>query len=57
MAPGEVTAATLATAIASTAQNPTALAPFPGIFSDPPTQAEMNAFAAYVETLCAALIR
>jgi hypothetical protein len=34
-----------------------AIAPFAGTFSDPPTQAEMMAFAAYVETLRAALVR
>ncbi len=31
--------------------------PPPGTFSGPPTQAEMEAFAAYVETLHAALVR
>jgi hypothetical protein len=35
-----------ATAIAGTAQNPVGIAPFPGTFSDPPTQAEIQAFAA-----------
>ena len=40
----------LATAIA-------AIAPFPGTSSDPPTQAELQAFAAYMETLRAALVR
>ena len=47
----------LATAIAGTAQNPAAIAPFPAPFSDPPMQTEMQAFAAYVETLRAALVR
>src|SRR5947207_3354557 len=49
--PGEVTAAQLSTAVAGTARNPDAIAPFSGSFSDPPTQAEMQTFAAYVETL------
>jgi hypothetical protein len=44
-------------AVAGTADNPTSIGPFGGSFSDPPTQAEMQAFAAYVESLRAALIR
>ena len=56
-APGEVTNAALAAAIADTARNPAGIGAFPGTFSDPPTQAEMQAFAAYVETLRAALAR
>ena len=56
-APGEVTNAALATAISTTAQNPSGIAPFAGSFSDPPTQAEMQAFAAHVETLRAAMVR
>ena len=56
-APGEVTTAALTAAIAGTAQDPAAIAAFPGTFSDPPTQGEMQAFAAYVETLRAALVR
>ncbi len=55
--PGEVTNAALAGAIAGTAQNPNGIAPFGGSFSDPPTQAELMAFAAYVETLRSALVR
>jgi len=31
--------------------------PSAGSFSDPPTQGEVQAFAAYVETLRAALVR
>ncbi len=54
---GEVSSGQLADAIATTAQNPVSLAPFEGTFSDPPTQSEMLAFAAYVETLRAALVR
>jgi len=54
---GEVSNAALATAIAGTAQNPTGITPFTGTFSDPPTQGEMQAFAAYVESLRAALVR
>jgi hypothetical protein len=56
-APGEVTAAQLSTEIAGTAQNPTSIAPFPGSFSDPVTQAEMLAYVAWGETLRAALVR
>jgi hypothetical protein len=60
-APGEVTNAALAGAISSaitdTARNPSGLAPFGGTFSDPPTHAEMQAFAAYVEMLRLALLR
>ena len=56
-AAGEVTAQQLADAIAGTARNPNGIGPFGGGFSDPPTQAEMQAFAAYVETLRAALLR
>ncbi len=55
--PGEVTAQDLTTAIAGTAQNPNAIEPFSGVFSDPPTQAEMEAFAAWTEALRAALVR
>jgi hypothetical protein len=55
--PGEVTPAQLETAIAGTAQNPATVGPFAGSFSNPPTQAEMIAFAAYVETLRVALVR
>jgi hypothetical protein len=59
--PGEVTNAAMASAISSaitdTARNPIGIAPFSGSFSDPPTQAEMQAHAAYVESLRAALVR
>lgn len=55
--PGGVTEAQLATAIAGTATNPAGIAPFTGGFSDPPTQAEMEAFAAWAESLRAALVR
>jgi len=44
-------------AIATAAANPSAIGPFAGTFSDPPTQTEMEDFAAYVETLRVALIR
>ena len=54
---GEVTAQQLADAITTTARNPNAIGPFAGDFSDPPTQAELQAFADYVETLRAALVR
>jgi hypothetical protein len=56
-APGEVTNAAMTTAIADTARNPTAIAPFSGTFSDPVTPAELQAFAAWSETLRAALVR
>src|SRR5260370_276877 len=54
---GEVSNQQLANAIAGTAQNPSTIGPYGGSFSDPPTQAEMQSFAAYVETLRAALLR
>ena len=44
-------------AIATTAQNPSGIGPFTGGFSDPPTQAEMEAFAAWSESLRSALVR
>ena len=44
-------------AIAGTANNPTNVRPYTGDFSDPPTQAEMQAFAARSESLRQALIR
>jgi len=60
-ADGEVTNAAMEAAIdaaiAGTAQNPSGIAPFGGSFSDPPTQAEMQDFAAYVESLRAATVR
>jgi hypothetical protein len=46
-----------ADAVATTAQNPSGIGPYTGGFSDPPTQAEMQDFAAYVESLRAALVR
>ena len=54
---GEVTNQQLISAIATTASDPTGIAPYAGGFSDPPTQAEMQAFANYVESLRAALER
>lgn len=54
---GEVSNVQLTDAIATTAQNPTPVGAFEGAFSDPPTQAEMQAFAAYVESLRQALTR
>ncbi len=54
---GAVTPQNLDDAIVTTARNPNALPPFSGTFSDPPTQAEMEAFAAHVEALRAALVR
>ena len=54
---GAVTPQNLDDAIVTTARNPIGIGPFTGTFSDPPTQAEMQAHAAYVETLRAALVR
>ena len=54
---GDVSAAQLNDAIAGTARNPTASGPFGGGFSDPPTQAELVAFAAWVEAVRQALLR
>jgi hypothetical protein len=55
--PGEVTVGQLDGAIATTALNPGGIGPYTGTFSDPPTQGEMQNFAAYVETLRVALVR
>ncbi len=55
--PGEVTLAQLEEAIAGTALNPSGVGPYTGTFSDPPTQAEMQDFAGYVETLRVTLVR
>ena len=55
--PGEVTEAQLESAMATTALNPNAVGPYTGAFSDPPTQAEMQDFAGYVETLRISLTR
>ena len=54
---GDVSTQQLDEAIATTAQNPNGVGPFGGGFSNPPTQGEMLAFAGYVETLRAALVR
>ncbi len=54
---GAVTPQNLDDAIATTARNPNALGPFTGTFSDPPTQAELVAFAAYVEEMRGDLVR
>ena len=56
-APGEVSQAQLDAAIAGTPNNPSGIAPFSGTFSDPPTPAEMQDFAAWSEALRAALVR
>lgn len=55
--PGEVSAQDLADAIAGTANNPSGIDAFGGSFSNPPTQAEMQDFAEYVESLRTALVR
>lgn len=52
-----MTTAQLDSAIAGTARNPSGIGPYGGGFSDPPTQAELQDFAAYVESLRAALTR
>lgn len=44
-------------AITQTARHRAGIVPFAGTFSDPPTQSEMSAFAAWAETLRAALSR
>ena len=44
-------------AVADTPHNPCSIGSFTGSFSDPPTQAEMQAFASYLEGLRAALVR
>ena len=54
---GEVSTAQLTTAIATTATDPSGISPYAGSFSDPPTQAEMQSFAAYVEDLRSELER
>src|ERR1041385_5209879 len=46
--PGEVTQAAHDADIAGTARNPSGISAYAGSFSDPPTQAEMQDFAAYV---------
>jgi hypothetical protein len=53
--PVEVTQGRLDAAIAGTALNPSGVGLYSSTFSDPPTQAEMQDFAAYVETLHVAL--
>lgn len=55
--PGEVTSADLDGAIHGTALNPSGTGEFGGVFSDPPTQGEIQAFASWVEGLRVALIR
>ena len=54
---GEVTPQQLNEAIATTSRNASEVGPFSGSFSEPPTQGEMEAFAAYVESLRVALLR
>ena len=60
-AAGEVSlrdlAAAIAVALIQTPRNPSGITSFSGTFSDPPTQGEMNAFAAYVESLRLDLLR
>ena len=55
--PVEITNQQLNTAIAGTASNPSSIGPFTGTFSDPPTEAEMQAYAAWGESLRQAVIR
>jgi hypothetical protein len=60
-APGEVSqqqlSETVATEIAGTARDPVGVEPFGGMFSDLPTQGEMQAFAEWAETLRAGVRR
>lgn len=56
-ADGDVTGQQLTDAIATTANNPTGYPAWGGSFSDPPTQTEMNDFAAWADGLRAALVR
>lgn len=53
---GQVTGQQLADAIATTARN-ASIGPFSESFGQPPTQGELYAFAAYVESLRVALQR
>ena len=46
-----------AVSVGGTTHNPSSIGPFTGTFSDPPTQAEMQAFAAWGESLRQAQIR
>lgn len=59
--PGEVSTQQLNNAvdggIAGTARNPSGIDAFGGTFSNPPTQAEMQAFADYVESFRQAVVR
>jgi hypothetical protein len=55
--PGEVSQAQLDAAISGKANNPSGIAPYAGTFSDPPPRAEMQDFAAWTESLRAALVR
>jgi hypothetical protein len=55
--PGEVTPTQLDEAVAGTALNPGGIGPWTGSFSDPPTPAEMQDFAAWVESLRVAITR
>ncbi len=55
--PGEVTATQLANAVLDTARNPAGVSALGLSVSDPPTQAEMQALAAKVDELLAALRR
>jgi hypothetical protein len=56
-APGEVSQQQLTEALAETARDPVGVEPFGGSFSDPPTQGEMQDFAAWAEALRAGLRR
>lgn len=55
--PGDVTPQQLASAIATTAQNPTSLSPLSIAISDPPTQAEVEAVVNQLNGLLGALQR
>lgn len=54
---GDLSTQQLNDAIATTALNPTGIGRWGGSITDPPTQSEMNDFAAWAESLRAAVIR
>lgn len=55
--PGGVSQGQLDAAIATTALNPSGVGPYTGTFGDPTTQAELQDFAAYIETFRQAVTR
>ncbi len=55
--PGEVSLQQFNDSIAGTARNPFGSAPYPGMFSDPVTQAEMLAYVAWNEARWQSIMR